>query len=124
MLLQPQRHLALAYRRDNALLGSVLTEQFQRPPHAAFRRFAAGEGHDLLPLSRAKARRGAASRRVVQSALDACGAQPLAHAADGPLPAADVLDNLLVGETFVGFEQNQRPSNHAHRSRARLHQLL
>jgi hypothetical protein len=124
MLLQPQRHLALAHRLDNPLLGSVLAEQFQRPPHVAFGRFAAGEGDDLLLLSRRKARRGTAPWRVVQSALYAYGAEPLTYTADRPLPAANVLDNLLVGETFVGFEQDQRPSNHAHRSRARLHQLL
>jgi hypothetical protein len=124
MFLQPQRHLALAHRRDNALLGSVVAKQFQRPPHVPFRRFATSEGDDLLLLSRAEARRGAAPRRIVQGALEARGAEPLAYAADRPLPAADVLDNLLVGETFVGFEQDQRPSNHAYRSRARLHQLL
>jgi hypothetical protein len=118
MFRQPQRHLALADGCDNPLLRSVSAEQLERPSHATFRRLAAGQSDDLLPLPRREHGRGAAPRCVVQGPLDPFRTKPLADAADHPVRAANVLDNLLVGEPFVGLQQHQRPSNHAHRSRA------
>jgi hypothetical protein len=77
-----------------------------------------------LLLPHGKAGRSAAPRRVVQGPFEARRTEPLADAADHPLGTANMFDNLLVGEPFIGLKQHQRPSNHAHRSRPRLHQLL
>ena len=124
MFLEPERHFALADRGDDPLLGGAPTEKLQRPPHAPLGRFAAGQSDYLLPLASRKRGRGPAPRRVVQCAFQTQRTASLPDAADHPLRAADVFDNLLVGEPFVGLQQHQRSPNHAHRSRPSLHQLL
>jgi hypothetical protein len=123
MRLEPERHFTLAHGLDNPLLSGVLAEQLQRPSHAAFWRRATGQSNDLLLLPLGKAGRGAAPRRVVQGPFEARRTEPFADAADHPLRTADVFNYLLVGEPFIGLKQHQRPSNHAHRTRPRLHQL-
>jgi hypothetical protein len=121
VFLEPQRHLALADRGDDPLLDGMSAEQFQRPAQATFGRFAARQRNHLLPLPRRKRGRSPASRRVVQSPLNSVRTEAFPNVADHPFRTADVLDDFLVGEPFVGLEQHQRSPNHAHRSRARLH---
>lgn len=124
MLPEPERHFTLADGLDKALLDGMLAKQFQRPTDTAVGRFTTGQGNHLLLLPWGKRRWGTTSRRVKQPAIQTSCTEPLANAANGPLRAANVLDNLLIGEAFVGFKQNQRPSHHTHRTCAGLHQLL
>ena len=96
MLCQLLRQLVFAHRLDNPLLGSLWAKQFQRPLCASL----PARRDDLLLLSQAKVNRDAA-----QVALNSGNAESLTHhAMDRPLYAADVLDNLLAGETFLGIE--------------------
>ncbi len=123
MLLQPQRHLALAERCDEAALDGMLAKQLQRPACATLRRISTSQSNHLLLLSRRKRRRSTRSWRVVQRSVHTLRAKPLAHTANCSIRTADVLSNLFVREPLSGFQQDQGSSHHAHGSCAALHQL-
>ena len=124
MLLEPQRHFAFTDRRDDVAFHGVPAQQRQGPTDAAFRRFATRQSDDLLPLAGGERRRGSAPRRIEQRTFEPFGRKMFADAANRPLRAAHVFDDLLVGVPLVGLEQHESPPNDAHRTRPRLRQLL
>lgn len=117
MLLEPERHFALADRFDDALLYRLLAEQLQGPTLPALGWIGASQGDDLLPLPFSKSLRSAGTRRIVNCLLDPAAAELFAEGADGPIGTADLFSDFAVGTAFVRFQQHLATTNHLRWSR-------
>lgn len=117
MLLEPERHFALADRFDDALLYRLLAEQLQGPTLPALGWIAASQGDDLLPLPFSKSLRSARTRRIVDRLFDPAAAELLAEGADCPIGTADLFSDFAVGTAFVRFQQHLATTNYLRRSR-------
>lgn len=117
MLLEPERHLALADRLDDALLHRLLAEQLQGPTLPALGRIGASQGDDLLPLPLSKNLRSAGARRIKDRLFDTACAELPAEGADRPVGTADMLSDFVVGAAFGRFQQHLATPYHLRRSR-------
>ena len=117
MLLEPERHLALADRFDDALLYRLLAEQLQGPTLPALGRIGASQGDDLLPLPLSKSLRSAGARRIKDRLFDPTLAKLPAERADRPIGTADMLGDFLVSAAFGRIQQHLATPNHLRRSR-------
>lgn len=112
MLFEPQRHLALAQRLDETVLYRMLAQQFERPAYTSIRWIRAGQGNHLLLLSCCELGRRPRAGSIVQDAFQAALAKMLADVTNHPLRATHMLDDLQVGQPFVGLQQHLRtPDN-------------
>lgn len=117
MLLEPERHLALADRLDDALLHRLLAEQLQGPTLPALWRIGASQGNDLLSLPLSKSLRSTGARRIVYRLFDPADTELFAEGADCPIGTADLFSDFAVGTSFVRFQQHLATPDHLRRSR-------
>ena len=117
MLFQPERHLALADRFDDAMLYRLLAEQLQGPTLPALGWIGASQGDDLLPLPLSKSLRSAGARRIKNRLFNPACAELPTEGADRPVGTADMLSDFVIRAAFGRFQQHLATPNHLRRSR-------